>query len=384
MADEKFTIGEFTFESFYEYRQAQEDVHKIECINSELDVQNPEVAIRLYNDIRDGIITFNSPIGQQFADHVGDIVANKSVDLLDDRAMIQEAEGQAKYNKVVGLFLIVTAVLVFGFYGYNELSDIISARKLANLSNIASTTDESKNNNSTNISNNSNSAISNNDNGADTQDVGLESSHTTKWNTGMTPSSMVMLQDMANLHDENSDVVGWLTVEGTKVDYPVMQTVEDPSYYLRRDFYGKDSTGGTLFMDYRCDYLNSTTNTIIYGHNMKNLTMFGTLKYYLEEDFFNEHKKITLKTLYEEREYEIVTVGLSKVVDEDDDTTYKYYDFINADTSEEFQEFYNAVHLMTVYDSAVDIDETDQLLTLSTCNSYTEDGRLFVVAKRIK
>ena len=83
--DKKFCIGGYQFDNYYEYRAAQEDVQKIECINQELDVQNPEVAVRLYNDIRDGIITFNSPIGKQFADHVADIVANKSEVMLDDR-----------------------------------------------------------------------------------------------------------------------------------------------------------------------------------------------------------------------------------------------------------------------------------------------------------
>ena len=89
----KFTIGEFTFDTFHEYRDAQEDLKKIECINNELDIHDPEVAVRLYNLLREGKISFRSPIGEQFAEHITDIVAEHNVGLLEDKAVIDEAEG---------------------------------------------------------------------------------------------------------------------------------------------------------------------------------------------------------------------------------------------------------------------------------------------------
>ena len=185
------------------------------------------------------------------------------------------------------------------------------------------------------------------------------------------------------MYAENPDLVGILEVVGTDINYPVVQTISDPEYYLRRDFYGKESTSGTLFVDYRCDIVNPTTNTIIYGHNMRSGTMFGGLKRYLKQDYYQSHKKIIFKTLYEEQEYEIVGVGLS-AVGYDDDENYKYYDFINAVTGSELQEFLNTIQSLSVYDETIDISATDKILTLSTCNSYTEDGRMFVVAKRVK
>jgi sortase B len=111
--------------------------------------------------------------------------------------------------------------------------------------------------------------------------------------------------------------------------------------------------------------------------------MFGQLKRYLNRDFYESHKKIVFKTLYEEQEYEVVGVGLSSVGYDDDDT-YKYYNFINAVTGSDLQEFLDNIQSLSVYDETIDIEATDKILTLSTCNSYTEDGRMFVVAKRVK
>ena len=188
---------------------------------------------------------------------------------------------------------------------------------------------------------------------------------------------------MNELYSQNNDFVGVLTVVDTDINYPVMQTPSDPEYYLRRDFYGESSTAGTLFVDYRCDIVNPTTNTIIYGHNMRSGTMFGGLKRYLDYDYYQAHKTIIFKTLYEEQTYQVVGVGLSEVGYEDDDT-YKYYDFIDALTGEELQEFIDNIQSLSVFDETIDITSDDKLLTLSTCNTYTENGRMFVVAKRIK
>ena len=92
----KYKIGEYTFQTFHEYRDGQEDVRKIECINKELNIQDPEVAVRLYNDIRSGKIVFKSPIGDQFFAHLADIVADKSVDLLDEQSRCRRGRGQGK------------------------------------------------------------------------------------------------------------------------------------------------------------------------------------------------------------------------------------------------------------------------------------------------
>jgi len=392
MAEKKrFIIGGFEFDSHYEYRAAQEDVKKIECINQELDIQDPEVALRLYNDIRDGIITFNSPIGTQYTEHVADIVANKSAGLLDDREIIEEAATKAKSSRRLGMIFVAVAVVLIGIYATIEIKEVMETRSLAKIQEeVKSAQDTNNSQKNVNINNknddidsveNSNSEkVSSNTAKANeiTEDI-----ITSPWDTSYAPEDREILPELADLYAENPDLVGILEVVGTDINYPVVQTPSEPEYYLRRDFYGKDSTAGTLFVDYRCDIVNPTTNTIIYGHNMRSGTMFGGLKRYLKQDYYQSHKTIIFKTLYEEQEYEIVGVGLS-AVGYDDDENYKYYDFINAVTGSELKEFLDNIQSLSVYDETIDISATDKILTLSTCNTYTEDGRMFVVAKRVK
>ena len=392
MAEKKrFIIGGFEFETHYEYRAAQEDVKKIECINEELDIQDPEVALRLYNDIRDGIITFNSPIGAQYTEHIADIVANKSAGLLDDREIIEEAATKAKSSRRLGLIFVGLAVVLIGIYATVEVKEVMETRRLAKIQEevkSAQDTNNSQKNGNINNENDDIDSVENSDsanvssNTAEAHEV-TEDLITSPWDTNYAPEDREILPELADLYAENPDLVGILEVVGTDINYPVVQTISDPEYYLRRDFYGKESTSGTLFVDYRCDIVNPTTNTIIYGHNMRSGTMFGGLKRYLKQDYYQSHKSIIFKTLYEEQEYEIVGVGLS-AVGYDDDENYKYYDFINAVTGSELQEFLNNIQSLSVYDETIDISATDKILTLSTCNSYTEDGRMFVVAKRVK
>ena len=392
MAEKKrFIIGGVEFETHYEYRAAQEDVKKIECINEELDIQDPEVALRLYNDIRDGIITFNSPIGAQYTEHIADIVANKSAGLLDDREIIEEAATKAKSSRRLGLIFVGLAVVLIGIYATVEVKEVIETRRLAKIQEevkSAQDTNNSQKNGNINNENDDIDSVENSDsanvssNTAEAHEV-TEDLITSPWDTNYAPEDREILPELADLYAENPDLVGILEVVGTDINYPVVQTISDPEYYLRRDFYGKESTSGTLFVDYRCDIVNPTTNTIIYGHNMRSGTMFGGLKRYLKQDYYQSHKSIIFKTLYEEQEYEIVGVGLS-AVGYDDDENYKYYDFINAVTGSELQEFLNNIQSLSVYDETIDISATDKILTLSTCNSYTEDGRMFVVAKRVR
>ena len=387
----RYSIGGFEFETYYEYRAAQEDVKKIECINEELDIQDPEVALRLYNDIRDGIIVFNSPIGKQYAEHVADIVAKKSAGMLDDREIIEEAAGKAKSSRLFGLIFVgIAALLVVVFVGI-EVKEIAETRKIAKLkqsAQIATNTNNSQNNVKINneiddigtVEDSNEGQSEDNNTPAKVIEDDLISS---PWDTHYSASERIMLPELEELYASNSDLVGVLEVVDTDINYPVVQTPNDPEYYLRRDFYGNDSTAGTLFVDYRCDIVNPTTNTIIYGHNMRAGTMFGGLKRYLNYNYYQGHKKIIFKTLYEEQEYEVVGVGLSEVGYDDDDS-YKYYNFIDAITGAELQEFLDNIQRLSAFDETIDISSTDKILTLSTCNTYKEDGRMFIVAKRVK
>ncbi len=392
MAEEsqKYVLGEFSFETFHEYRDGQEDVRKIECINKELDIQDPEVAVRLYNDIRTGKITFKSPIGDQFFDHLADVVAENSVGLLEEKAIVEEAEGQVRYQKYMGLALIAVALVSFGIFVFIELQDIWQTRQLAKLANqVKQATEESADESDEDdllddlVDDDEEDAeldeeLSEEDSEADEEESEEEEVVET---TYIDRSTLTVLEEYASLYEENPDTVGWLTIEGTSIDYVVVQS-DDNDYYLRRSFYGESLTAGTLFVDYRGDIVNPTYNTIIYGHNMRSGTMFGGLKKYLEEGYLEEHPTITFNTIYEYRTYEILAVCLSTVSYQDEDD-YRYYDFISASTLVELNEFKENVAEHAVYGDVEELTLQDQILTLSTCNTYAEDGRLFIVAKRV-
>lgn len=205
-----------------------------------------------------------------------------------------------------------------------------------------------------------------------------------------------ILPGLKDIYDQNHDTVGWLMIDDTVVDYPVMQTPSDEEYYLERDFQGNYSAYGCLIMDtdsvvgtgtadkkYK-DGSRPSTNLIIHGHNMKNGTMFGGLDKYRKQDYEKQHSIIKFSSLYEEREYEIVSVFLSQVYLKTQNDVFKYYKFFEATSQEEFDDFYNNIKKLQLYDTGVDAKLGDEFITLSVCAYHVENGRLVVVAKRIK
>ncbi len=204
-----------------------------------------------------------------------------------------------------------------------------------------------------------------------------------------------ILPKYKTLYEINPDLAGWLTIDGTVIDYPVMQTMEDESYYLKLDFYGEPNKNGCLILDTdaavgtgtkACDYANGTapsTNLIIHGHTMKSGEMFGNLKLYADAEYGTEHNILRFDSLYEEREYELIAVFYSQVYYESDNV-FKYYKFFQADTQEEFDDWYENIKAMSLYDTGVTAQFGDEFITLSCCSYHVEDGRFVVVGKRVK
>lgn len=183
------------------------------------------------------------------------------------------------------------------------------------------------------------------------------------------------------LFEQNEDMAAWLRVEGTKIDYPVMQTMEDENYYLKRDFNGDADEAGCLILDTDSDLQGTgTTNLIIHGHNMKAGTMFGELDCYKDEDYYRTHKSMELYLETEKRQYEVIAAFYSQVY-YPDEQVFKYYDFFQADNVEDFDCFYSNIKEMSLYDTGVTAEFGDCFLTLSTCAYHVEDGRFVVVAR---
>ena len=192
-----------------------------------------------------------------------------------------------------------------------------------------------------------------------------------------------MLPSMKDLYERNGDIAGCLTIEGTAIDYPVMYTPQDGEYYLFRTFEKEEDPAkqGCLFIDEHCQIEPRSTNLLIHGHNMKNGSMFRALLGYKEEDFYKEHPLIRYTTLYEEETYEIIAVFRSEIFRQDDDV-FKYYHFFNAESKEEFDDYVENCKALERYDTGITAEYGDELLTLSTCDYYTENGRLVVVARK--
>ena len=190
-----------------------------------------------------------------------------------------------------------------------------------------------------------------------------------------------ILDEYKNVYIKNKSVIGWITIDGTNIDYPVMQTVNN-EYYLNHNFDGKEDNNGSIFMDCNCNAMFRSTNLIIYGHHMKSGKMFGNLKKYESEDYCKEHNLIKFDTIYEKGLYEVMYVFRDTIKDAGN-VGFKYYQFIDAASEEEFDSNMNAMAEMSLYDTGVTAKYGDQLLTLSTCNGSTSTARFVVVAKRI-
>ncbi len=184
------------------------------------------------------------------------------------------------------------------------------------------------------------------------------------------------------VYKKNSDFVGWLTVGDTVIDYPVMQHPGDNEYYLRRDVEGSYNESGTLFADLESDIKKPSDNIIIYGHNMKSGKMFHTLLEYYEEDYYNKYKYIRFDTIYEDGVYEIIGAFYTQIYPEDY-TGFKYYNFFDATSEEEFNNYIANCKALTPYETS-NASYGDKLLTLSTCAYHTDNGRFVVVAKKVK
>lgn len=192
------------------------------------------------------------------------------------------------------------------------------------------------------------------------------------------------MKKLKELQKENSDIVGWIQIDDSKINYPVLQTT-DNDYYVRRNYKKEYSFDGSIFLDKDYNWNLPSTNLLIYGHNNKGSSeMFVDLMKYKDEEYYNTHKRIRFTTNKEDVEYEIIAVFLSRIFYKSETDVFRYYYFINANNEEEFNYFVENSKKLSLYDIEATAKYGDQLMTLLTCSYHTEDGRLAVVARKIK
>ncbi len=175
--------------------------------------------------------------------------------------------------------------------------------------------------------------------------------------------------DFDALLAENPDIVGWIYSEGTVINYPIVQA-DDNDYYLRRMLDGNHNTAGSIFMDFRNSPDFSDLNTIIYGHNMKNQTMFGTLKEYRDQDYYEKHPEIYIYTPH--KKYSIKLIAGYRID--------MYYDIdILPQDWEELKSLYDEVVGLSTFQADIPLKEGDRLVTLATCREGDNTQRYLLI-----
>lgn len=384
--EEVYRIGNYEFATREEWEGAKRDLEMIEAILNRLDLDRSEDVWTVYDLIHDGKIEFESPLGTAFFCDISDRAAqnykhklrpgrqewtkewNEQRKLLgqdnptlyktmDQLQQLRETR-QSRMFKFLGLSCAALALICIMFYSHSVYLENQAAKKLEEIQQQKHVYQE-----------------------VDWYEERMRNAQASEVPIEETVIPEV-LPEFAAMYGQYPNLAGWIRIPDTKVDLPVMKTT-DNDYYLHRNIDGAEDINGTLFLDCRADIIKPSTNLIIYGHNMKSGEMFGGLKKYLEEPYLLEHSMIQFDTIYAKNTYQIIAVCLTDVGAQTEES-YRYYNFINAANEEEFSAFLENIKSCAVYDNLQGVTMNDNLLTLSTCNSYVEDGRLFLVAKKIQ
>lgn len=195
--------------------------------------------------------------------------------------------------------------------------------------------------------------------------------------TGAELSREKRLDGYAVLHEQNQDMVGWVSLEGTSLDYPVMWTPKDRDYYLHRNFEKKYSGAGVPYLDGNCRWQEPQSNFLIYGHHMKNGSLFAVLDGYEKQDFYEQHQFILFDTLEKTGKYEVAAVFLLSGTG--DEVPWRALLF--SEDIEEFNKAWKEICRIRFYETDVEVSREDHLLALVTCEYTQKDGRLMVIAK---
>ena len=182
---------------------------------------------------------------------------------------------------------------------------------------------------------------------------------------------VVHKRNLQPIISKNSDCLGWIYIEDSAVDYPVMHTPNDPEKYINLSFDWKYSAYGVPFMDYRCH--ENCDNIILYGHNMKDGSMFATVRRFMDEDFFYSHPQIEFETVDGCKTYSVFAIVSLKSAD----SWYSYHDFNDKAT---FEENVKKMRAKSLYKNDVEVEFGKKIITLSTCYGAARDDRIIVLA----
>lgn len=190
-----------------------------------------------------------------------------------------------------------------------------------------------------------------------------------------------VLPEYIQLYTRNSDLVGWLSIDGTKINYPVMQTgIDRPNYYLERSFEKKYSVHGSIYINEAADVFKPSDNLTFYGHRMSDDSMFAQLSRYTDKAFWESHQYIRFDSLRERHLYQVICVFSTSAYEGEG---FLFNRFVDAADEGDFDTFVQQCQALSYYDTGITAQFGDKLITLCTCEYTHDNGRLVVVAKRI-
>ncbi len=197
-----------------------------------------------------------------------------------------------------------------------------------------------------------------------------------------------ILDSYKKLYELNHDLCGWIAIDNTSINYPVLYRKDDNTTYLHTDYEGhRGSRAGSIFIDGHSHYLEEdpSANLILYGHNMQVGTMFHDLMNYKKESYYLSHPVIKFDTLYETATYAIIATFSYDVEPGDMVSDFAYYNYYHITTEKKYDEYVTSVKKASLYDTGISASFGDQLITLSTCADYEQDTtkRFVVVAKKL-
>lgn len=195
-----------------------------------------------------------------------------------------------------------------------------------------------------------------------------------------TGEAVQLLPEFQELYVQNNDMVGWIRIPGTDIHYPVMQTPDQTDYYLKHNFAKESSAHGSIYVREVCDVNRPSDNITIYGHRMRDGSMFAQLDWYTKRSFWEENPYIYFDTLTQLHTYQIIAVFTTSAIA---GQGFPYHLFVDAETEKDFRQYVDTCKALALYDTGIDAQYGDKLITLSTCEYSQAHGRLVVVAKRI-
>ena len=355
MAQTDYTVEGRHFRTKSDYARALHDKQIIDRLRKETNLEDKQQLLKLQKELQSGKYKFFTLLEQDFAEEVEGYIQNISGNdkkKLDAYAL-QELKRRERRRKIITAVCILTAAVCLGYVGIYSYFGQRTANTYEALSRLRE-----------------NSASS-----------PAAPQPTAQYTLDGEQEEREVLDKYKKLLNINKRLIGWVKIDDTNIDYPVMQTV-DNEYYLTHNLSQEYDRNGSIFMDKDCDVLKPSTNLILYGHHMRSGMMFGELDRYEKQSYWEKHPYIQFDTLYEEGTWEIMYVFRSKVYSQEE-IVFKYYQFIDANSEEEFDSNMQEMASMSLYDTGVTAKFGDQLLTLSTCDYEENNGRFVVVAKKV-